>query len=120
MKFYDWNSWNRLVEIERLAFFQTNDGFFPVVGAARISAAFGFGAAPAHANDDRGGKKRGTYLAGDFHNHTTCSDGALSLLDLLKADADVTARLAPEELDQLFDLGYHFKHVDTIFARVFG
>jgi len=48
------------------------------------------------------------------------ADGALNLLDLLKADADVTARLAPEALDQLFDLGYHFKHVDTIFARVFA
>ena len=23
-------------------------------------------------------------------------------------------------LDELFDLGYHFKHVDTIFKRVFG
>ncbi|WP_301749218.1 adenylosuccinate lyase [uncultured Erythrobacter sp.] len=48
------------------------------------------------------------------------ADGALNLLDLLKADSDVTARLAPGQLDQLFDLGYHFKHVDTIFARVFG
>jgi adenylosuccinate lyase len=38
----------------------------------------------------------------------------------LKADADVTARLAPGELDAMFDEGYHFKHVDTIFARVFG
>ncbi|QDH34628.1 adenylosuccinate lyase [Porphyrobacter sp. YT40] len=48
------------------------------------------------------------------------SDGALSLLDLLKADADVTAALTPEQLEEKFDLGYHFKHVDTIFARVFG
>ncbi|OYZ14291.1 MAG: adenylosuccinate lyase [Sphingomonadales bacterium 28-64-96] len=48
------------------------------------------------------------------------SDGALSLLDLLKADADVTARLSNGELEGLFDLGYHFKHVDTIFTRVFG
>jgi adenylosuccinate lyase len=48
------------------------------------------------------------------------SDGALSLLDLLKADADVTAALSPEQLEEKFDLGYHFKHVDTIFARVFG
>jgi adenylosuccinate lyase len=48
------------------------------------------------------------------------SDGALSLLDLLKADADVTARLSNAELESLFDLGYHFKHVDTIFTRVFG
>ncbi len=47
------------------------------------------------------------------------SDGRLSLLELLKADAEVTARLAPDELTALFDLGYHMKHVDTIFARVF-
>ena len=48
------------------------------------------------------------------------SDGALSLLDLLKADADVTAALSPAQLEDKFDLGYHFKHVDTIFARVFA
>ena len=48
------------------------------------------------------------------------SDGRLSLLDLLKADPKVTARLPAEELAALFDLGYHMKHVDTIFARVFG
>ncbi|MBU7580633.1 MAG: adenylosuccinate lyase [Porphyrobacter sp.] len=48
------------------------------------------------------------------------SDGALSLLDLLKADADVTAALTPQQLEEKFDLAYHFKHVDTIFARVFG
>ena len=48
------------------------------------------------------------------------SDGALSLLDLLRADADVTARLSSAELEGLFDLGYHFRHVDTIFTRVFG
>ncbi|KWT72414.1 Adenylosuccinate lyase [Hyphomicrobium sulfonivorans] len=38
----------------------------------------------------------------------------------LKADADVTARVSPAELEAMFDLGYHFKHVDTIFNRVFG
>ena len=48
------------------------------------------------------------------------SDGKLSLLDLLKADDEVTAALSPRELEEKFDLGYHFKHVDTIFARVFG
>ncbi|OYX37400.1 MULTISPECIES: adenylosuccinate lyase [unclassified Sphingomonas] len=48
------------------------------------------------------------------------SDGALSLLDLLLADPDVTAALPPEEIEAKFDLGYHLKHVDTIFARVFG
>jgi len=48
------------------------------------------------------------------------SDGALSLLDLLKADADVAAQLSDAQLEGLFDLGHHFKHVETIFARVFG
>jgi adenylosuccinate lyase len=48
------------------------------------------------------------------------SDGALSLLDLLKADPEVSAKLSPEELEASFSLGYHFAQVDPIFARVFG
>jgi adenylosuccinate lyase len=32
----------------------------------------------------------------------------------------VTAALGPEQLDALFDLGYHFEQVDRIFERVFG
>lgn len=48
------------------------------------------------------------------------SDGQLSLKELLKADPEVTAALSPEEIDEKFDLDYHFKNVDTIFARVFG
>jgi adenylosuccinate lyase len=48
------------------------------------------------------------------------SDGQLSLLELLMGDADVTAKLSADELTALFDLGYHMKHVDTIFDRVFG
>ncbi len=48
------------------------------------------------------------------------SDGALSLMELLKADADVAAHLTAAEIEDKFDLGYHFKHVDTIFDRVFG
>ena len=39
---------------------------------------------------------------------------------LLGADKEVSAKLSPAELDELFDLSYHFKHVDTIFTRVFG
>jgi adenylosuccinate lyase len=38
----------------------------------------------------------------------------------LKADKDVTAKLKPAELEAMFDLGYHFKQIDTIFKRVFG
>jgi adenylosuccinate lyase len=48
------------------------------------------------------------------------SDGKLQLLDLLKTDSDVTAALPVSQLEALFDLGHHMKHVDTIFARVFG
>jgi adenylosuccinate lyase len=38
----------------------------------------------------------------------------------LLGDPEVTAALSPAEIDEKFDLGYHTKHVDTIFARVFG
>ena len=48
------------------------------------------------------------------------SDGALSLLELLKADAEVTVALSPAEIEDKFDLGYHLKHVKTTFDRVFG
>jgi len=48
------------------------------------------------------------------------SDGKLMLLDLLKQDEEVTAALSVEQLEEKFDLEYHFKHVDTIFTRVFG
>jgi adenylosuccinate lyase len=48
------------------------------------------------------------------------SDGQLSLLDLLKADPEVSQRLSDGELNALFNLDYHFKHVDTIFDRLFG
>ena len=39
---------------------------------------------------------------------------------LLKADPDVKKFLSDAEIAEKFDLGYHFKHVDTIFKRVFG
>jgi adenylosuccinate lyase len=44
---------------------------------------------------------------GDFHT-------------LLKKDPDVKKYLSDAEIEEQFDLGYHFKHVDTIFRRVFG
>ena len=39
---------------------------------------------------------------------------------LLAADPVVSSRLSAAALGELFDLGYHLKHVDTIFTRVFG
>jgi len=41
-------------------------------------------------------------------------------LSELLADPDVTKALDADALKSLFDLGYHTKHVDTIFKRVFG
>ena len=38
----------------------------------------------------------------------------------LLADPEVTAALSADEINEKFDLGYHTKHVDTIFRRVFG
>ncbi|MEM7188886.1 MAG: adenylosuccinate lyase [Pseudomonadota bacterium] len=45
--------------------------------------------------------------------------GADFRMELL-ADVEVTAALAPAAIEGLFDLGYHTKHVQTIFDRVFG
>jgi adenylosuccinate lyase len=47
------------------------------------------------------------------------SDGG-QLLDYLKQDKEVTARIPAKDLEGLFDMRYHTKHVDTIFKRVFG
>ena len=46
--------------------------------------------------------------------------GEGDFLTLLKKDKDVKKALSDAELEELFDLGYHLKHVDYIFARVFG
>jgi adenylosuccinate lyase len=46
--------------------------------------------------------------------------GEGEFLPLLLADPDVRKALSAEELEALFDLGYHLKNVDAIFARVFG
>ncbi len=45
--------------------------------------------------------------------------GEGAFLDFLKADRDVSAKLGDEDLEAMFDEAYHFKHVDTIFDRVF-
>ena len=46
--------------------------------------------------------------------------GEGDFLALLKADPRVTSKMTAKEIEDNFDLGYHFKHVDTIFRRVFG
>ncbi len=46
--------------------------------------------------------------------------GEGDFLELLKKDPDVKKLLSDAELEEKFDLGYHLKHVETIFTRVFG
>jgi adenylosuccinate lyase len=47
-------------------------------------------------------------------------EGKGQFLDLLKFDPEVSDVLSGEDLEALFDEGRHFRHVDTIFGRVFG
>src|SRR5580658_6024920 len=47
-------------------------------------------------------------------------NGEGNLLDLLKADPEVAEALPAAKLEAMFDLGYHLRQVDTIFARVFA
>ncbi len=47
-------------------------------------------------------------------------NGEGDFLTFLKADPEVKAKMTDQEIETNFDLGYHFKHVDTIFKRVFG
>ena len=65
----------------------------------------------------KGSSREGGYAAVQ-RNAMKVWRGEGNFLDFLKADPEIT--LADEELEALFDLGYHFKHVDTVFARVFG
>jgi adenylosuccinate lyase len=53
-------------------------------------------------------------------NATRAWNNEGTLLELLKADTDVSRMLSPDELSAQFDLSYHLKGVDTIFERVFG
>ena len=53
-----------------------------------------------------------------FRGSGNAGEGAF--LGLLQQDADVGAHLSEAELAAMMDDGYHLKHVDTIFARVFG
>ena len=53
-------------------------------------------------------------------NATRAWNGEGTLLELLKADPDVSRAVPAKSLEAMFDLDYHTAHVDTIFKRVFG
>jgi hypothetical protein len=70
------------------------------LGAAAMSAAV-------HADGLRGADSRksgGTYVTGDFHNHTTCSDGSISMQKLVKKSTD--KRDTPWGLDWFVQAGH--------------
>ncbi|MEQ8479172.1 MAG: adenylosuccinate lyase [Hoeflea sp.] len=55
-----------------------------------------------------------------WNSYQTSGDSGVDFLSELLADEDVRKHLSETEIRDRFDLGYHTKHVDTIFARVFG
>jgi len=67
----------------------------------------------------RGIAREQAYAWVQRHAHRAMDEGR-EFKALLLADAEVTRVLPPEELERLFDLDVHLRHVDTIFARVFG
>src|SRR5215467_13916619 len=79
--------------------------------ALAIGAALGAGAmsvAPGTAVADKGrdhdDRTRGSYVAGDFHNHTTCSDGSISMQKLIKKATDTVE--TPWGLDWFVQAGH--------------
>ena len=66
----------------------------------------------------RGMSREAAYRAVQ-RNAMDCWAGKGAFLTLLKADREITDLLGDGDLETLFDLGYHTKHVETIFRRVF-
>ena len=66
-----------------------------------------------------GMSREDSYAAVQRNAMESWSEGK-SFLDLLKADPDVSSLVGDATLEEMFDLGYHTKNVDTIFRRVFG
>jgi len=67
----------------------------------------------------KGASREDAYLFVQRNAMRVWNEG-LAYLDLLKSDADIAPYLSHEELEALFDLDQHFRHVDTIFRRVFA
>ncbi len=68
---------------------------------------------------ERGTSREDAYTMVQRNAMRVWNEGA-DYKQLLNEDPDVSKLLTKEEIDELFDIGYHLKHVDTIFIRVFG
>jgi len=66
------------------------------------------------------GMARETAYAAVQRNAMKVWRGEGKFIALLLADPDVSPHMSEAELNDLFDLGYHFKTVDLVFERVFG
>ena len=66
-----------------------------------------------------GMSREDAYKTVQRHAMATWMEGG-GFLERLTGDAEVVKHIAAADLAALFDMGYHTKHVDTIFARVFG
>jgi len=66
-------------------------GFSKSQIALAVATALGataMGISSGTASAGKSGKTEGTYVSGDFHNHTTCSDGSISMQKLVKKATD--------------------------------
>src|SRR5882672_6549420 len=95
--------------VQSLGSFSMKLGFSRNRMALAIAAALGATAGTAIADkgkdrDDRDDRNRGTYVSGDFHNHTTCSDGSISMQKLVKKATDKTD--TPWGLDWFVQAGH--------------
>jgi len=68
---------------------------------------------------DKGMSREDAYAAVQQNAMQTWTEGG-DFAARLKQDKSIAGRLKPAEIDTLFDLDYHLKHVDEIFRRVFG
>ena len=96
--------------------------FFPLVGARFELDALGglvFSQRVLLALTQAGMSREDAYAAVQRNAMESWSEGK-SFLELLKADGDVSSLVDDATLEDMFDLGYHTKNVDTIFKRVFG
>jgi hypothetical protein len=72
--------------------------------AVAVAAAISAGVAITPASAVAAGKTPGKYVAGDFHNHTTCSDGSISMQKLVKKATDTAE--TPWGLDWFVQAGH--------------